>query len=124
MSSSPAVVSAEISIPADRIIKELKRSAHPGFYGQTEVRLALTEDALQGVSLVIVHNRTVRASDKPASVGAMEKDTERERTVEKVVGDVAKSLRLRLSAIKIVSNFADGVCNDCKVVDEQTVTVV
>jgi hypothetical protein len=124
MSSSPAVVSAELSIPAERIIKEIKRSAHPGFYGQTEVRLALTEDALKGVSIVIVHNRTVRSSDKPASVGATEKETERERTVEKVVGDVTKSLRLRLSAIKIVSNFADGVCNDCKVVDEQTVTVV
>jgi hypothetical protein len=124
MSSSPAVVSAELSIPAERIIKEIKRSAHPGFYGQTEVRLALTEDALKGVSIVIVHNRTVRSSDKPASVGATEKETERERTVEKIVGDVAKSLRLRLSAIKIVSNFADGVCSDCKVVDEQTVTVV
>jgi hypothetical protein len=124
MSSSLAAVSAEISIPADRIIKELKRSAHPGFYGQTEVRLALTEDALQGVSIVIVHNRTVRSSDKPASMGVTEKETERERSVEKVVGDVTRSLRLRLSAIKIVSNFADGVCNDCKVVDEQTVTVV
>jgi hypothetical protein len=124
MSSSPAVVSAEISIPADRILKEIKRSAHPGFYGQTEVRLALTEDALKGVSIIIVHNRTVRSSDKPASVAATEKETERERTVEKIVGDVTKSLRLRLSAIKIVSNFADGVCNDCKVVDEQTVTVV
>jgi hypothetical protein len=124
MSSSPAAASAEISIPADRIIKELKRSAHPGFYGQTEVRLALTEDALKGVALVVVHNRTVRSSDKPASVGATEKETERERSVEKVMGDVVKSLRLQLSAIKIVGNFADGVCNDGKVVNEQTVTVV
>lgn len=123
MSSSQAV-SAEISIPADRIIKELMRSARPGFYGQTEVRLALTEDALQGVALVIVHNRTVRSSDQPARVGAAEKETERERSVEKVVGDVARSLRLRLSAIKIVTHFADGMCNDCKVVDEQSATVV
>jgi hypothetical protein len=123
MSSSPAV-SAEISIPAERIIQELKRSAHPGFYGQTEVRLGLTEDALQGVALVIVHKRTVRASDQPSRVGAAEKETERERSVQKVVGDVAKSLRLRLSAIKIVGNFTDGMCNSCDVVDEQTVTVV
>jgi hypothetical protein len=123
MSSSPAV-SAEISIPAERIIKELKRKAHPGFYGQTEVRLALTEDALKGVAIVIVHNSTVRSKEQPARVGVTEKDTERERSVEKVMGDVIKSLRLRLSAIKIVGNFADGTCNDCKVVDEETVTVV
>jgi hypothetical protein len=124
MSSSSPEVSAEISIPAERIIKELMRSAQPGYYGQTEVRLALTEDALKGVALVIVRHRTVRSSDKPASVGAAEQETERERSVQKVVGDVARSLRLRLSAIKIVSNFADGMCNDCKVVDEQTLTVV
>jgi hypothetical protein len=124
MSSSPAVVSAEISIPAERIIKEFKRSAHPGFYGDIEVRLALTENALQGVSIVIVHNRTVRSSDKPSSMGVTEKETERERSVEKVMGDVLKSLRLQLSAVKIVGNFSDGMCNAGKVVNEQTVTVV
>jgi hypothetical protein len=123
MSSSPEV-SAEISIPAGRIIQELKRSARPGFYGQIEVRLGLTEDALQGVALVIVHNRTVRSSDQPSRVGVTEKETERERSVEKVMGDVVKSLRLQLSAVKIVGNFADGMCNDGKVVNEQTVTVV
>jgi hypothetical protein len=124
MSSSPAAASAEISIPAERIIKELTRNAHAGFYGQTEVRLALTEDALQGVALVIVHKRTVRSSDQPSRVGAAEKDTERERSVQKVVGDVAKSLRLRLSAVKIVGHFADGMCNNCEVVDEQAATVI
>jgi hypothetical protein len=120
MSSSPAV-SAEISIPADRIIKELMRSAQPGFYGQTEVRLALSEDALKGVALVIVHRRTVRSSDQPTRVGAAEKDTERERSVQKVMGDVARSLRLRLSAVKIVGNFSDGMCSSCEVVDEEKV---
>jgi hypothetical protein len=124
MSSSPAVTSAEISIPAERIIKELTRNARPGFYGQTEVRLALTEDALQGVALVVVHKRTLRSSDQPARVGAAEKETDRELSVQKVVGDVAKSLRLRLSAIKIVTHFTDGTANSCELVDEQTVTVV
>lgn len=123
MSSSPAV-SAEITIPAERIIQELKRSAHPGFYGQTEVRLGLTEDALQGVALVIVHKRNIRSSDQPSRVGAAEKDTERERSVQKVVGDVVKSLRLQLSAIKIVTHFSDGMANSCEVVDEQAATVV
>jgi hypothetical protein len=120
MSSSPSV-SAEITIPADRIIRELQKSAQPGFYGQTEVRLALSEDALQGVAFVIVHRRTVRASDQPARVGAMEKDTERERSVQKTVGDIARKLRLRLSAIMIVGNFADGMCSSCEVVDEERV---
>lgn len=124
MSSSSPEISAEINIPADRIIQELKRSAHPGYYGQTEVRLALTEDALQGVALVIVHKRTVRSSDQPARVGAAEKETERERSVQKVVGDVARSLRLRLSAVKIVGHFADGMCSNCEVVDEETAKVV
>ena len=123
MSSSPAVT-AEIPIPAERIIQELMRSAHPGFYGQTEVRLALTEDALKGVALVIVHKRTVRSSDQPSRVGAAEKETDRERSVQKVVGDVAKNLRLRLSAIKIVGHFKDGVCSDCEVLNEETATVV
>jgi hypothetical protein len=122
MSSSPAV-SAEISIPAERIIKELKRNAHPGFYGHTEVRLALTEDALQGVTLVIVHKRNMRSNDQPSRVGAAEKDTERERSVQTVVGDVVKALRLRLSAVKIVTHFKDGMCNDCEVMDEQTVII-
>lgn len=123
MSSSPAVT-AEIPIPAERIIRELKRSAHPGFYGQTEVRLALTEEALKGVALVIVHKRKVRSSDQPTRVGATEKETDRERSVEKVVGDVVKSLRLQLSAVKIVGHFADGTCNDCEVLNEETATVV
>lgn len=124
MSSSPVVVTAELSIPAERIIQELKRNAQPGFYGQTEVRLALTEDALKGVALIIVHKRKVRSSDQPVRVGAIEKETERERSVEKVVGDVAKSLRIQLSAFKIVGHFADGTCNECEVLKEETATVV
>lgn len=123
MSSSPAV-SAEISIPTERIIQELQRNAHPGFYGQTEVRLELTEDALKGVLIVVANKRNVRASDQPTRVGAAEKETERERAVQKVVGDVVKTLRLRLSAFKIVTHFSDGKCNDCQIVDEQTSTVV
>lgn len=120
MSSSPAI-SAEITIPADRIIKELTKSAQPGFYGQAEVSIALSEDALQGVAFIIVRRRTVRSSDQPARVGAAEKDTARELSVQKTVGDIARKLRLRLTAVKIVGNFADGMCSSCEVVDEERV---
>jgi len=30
-------------------------------------------------------------------------------------------LRLRLSAVKIVGNFSDGMCSSCEVVDEEKV---
>jgi hypothetical protein len=120
MSSSPAV-SAEIPIPAERIIRELEKSAQPGFYGQVEVRLALSEDALRGVAIMVVRSQNIRSHSQPARVMVTEKETERELAVTKVVGAISHRLRLCLSTVKIVGHFADGVVNNCEVVDEQRV---
>jgi hypothetical protein len=120
MSSSPAGT-AEITIPAARIIKELTKSAQPGFYGPVEVHIGLSANAIKGVEIVVVRHRNLRSSDQPTRMSATEKETDRERSVQKTVGDIASQLRLRLSTVKIVGNFIDGTCNSCEVVDEERV---
>lgn len=119
--SSSQTITAEIPIPADRIIKELEKSCQPGFYGQAEVHLALSEDALQGVAITVVRSHNIRSQSQPARMAVTEKETEREHSVKKVVGNIARKLRLRLSTVKIVGHFKDGVLNDCEVVDEERV---
>ena len=120
MSSSEAI-SAEIPIPADRIIKELEKSAQPGIYGQVEVQLGLSEDALKGVTFLIVRRVNLRSQNKPTRIGAAEKETEGESSVRKVIGDISKMLRLRLTTVKIVGHIHDGKLNGCELVDEERV---
>ncbi len=119
MSSSPVIV-GELSIPIDRVVKELAKSARPGFYGQCEVRVGLLPEAMKGVAFVIVRSQKVRSNEQPEQVAAVEQLTARERAVHKVVGDIAQKLRLRLDTVKIVAHFADGMLSSCDVVDEVT----
>jgi hypothetical protein len=116
--STSLPMTGEISIPVDRIVRELSKSAQPGFYGQTEIRIGLSQDVLKGVAIVIVRQRKMKSSEQPERMLAGDNETERERTVKKVIGDVSKKLRLRLETVKIVGHFADGHLNNCEIVDE------
>lgn len=110
----------ELAIPAERIIRELSKSAQPGYYGQCEIQLGLEPKALEGVAFIIMRQRTVRSSDPPDRVTADQEETEREAAVKKVVRSVSDQLRLRLSTVKIVGHFSDGKINDLKIVEEQS----
>ena len=116
MSSSQA---GEIAIPAERIVRELNKSAQPGFYGQCEIQLALEPKALEGVAFIIMRQRKVRSTDAPDRVNAAQQETERELAVKKVVGNISRQLRLRLSTVKIVAHFADGMVSNCDLIDEE-----
>jgi hypothetical protein len=118
MSSSQAVA-GEIAIPAERIVRELSKSAQPGVYGQCEIQLALEPKALEGVAFIIMRQRKVRSTDLPDRVSAAQQETEREAAVKKVVGNIARQLRLRLSTVKIVGHFADGMISNLEIVDEE-----
>lgn len=117
MSSQPSARAVEIPIPVERILRELSRSAHAGFYGQCEISLGLSEEALQGVIFSTKRERNLRGGAQPEEISATATDTERERAVQTVVGNLRKRLLLRLDCIKIVGHFADGHLKDFKIVD-------
>jgi hypothetical protein len=117
MSASPAV-SAELAIPADRILRELSKSAQPGFYGQTEISIMLIPKALEGVVFIVAHNRTLRATNGSETVSAAQQDTDRERAVQKVVDDITNKLHLRAEVVKIVGHYKDGHLLNYEIVDE------
>jgi hypothetical protein len=117
MSSSPSTRAVVIPIPAERIIRELSRSAHAGFFGQCEISISLSEEALKGVIFSTKRERKLRAGEGAEETNATELDTEREREVQTVVGDLRKKLLLRLDCIKIVGHFTDGHVKFCDVVD-------
>lgn len=117
--SSSQVFNGEMPIPVDRIVRELSKSARPGFYGQCEIQLALEPKALEGVAFIILRQQKVRSTDQPDRVNAMQQETERELAVKKVVDTISRQLRLRLSTVKIVGHFADGMLNNCEIVDEE-----
>lgn len=117
--SSSQTLAGDIPIPLERIVRELSKSARPGFYGQCEIQLALEPKALEGIAFIILRQQKIRSSDQPDRMNAMQQETERELAVKKVVGNISRQLRLRLSTVKIVGHFTDGMLNNCEIVDEE-----
>ena len=110
----------ELAIPAERIVRELSKSAQPGYYGQCEIQLALDPEALKGVAFIVMRERTVRSTDPPLRVSAAPEDTEREAAVKKMVQSVSEQLRLKLTTGKIIGHFKDGKLSDLRIIEEQS----
>lgn len=108
----------EVTIPADRIERELLKSARPGFYGQTEIEIVVEEKALEGVSFRVKHQSKLRAGDTSEQVSAAAQDTEREGMVKRQMRDVKRLLRLRVQTVKIIGHFQDGRLQNFEIVDQ------
>ena len=113
-STSPA----GIAIPVDRIIREMARSAHAGFFGRVEISISLTPEVLKGVTLSVRREHKLRSSDKAEHISAADHETERERSVTQTVNQLKQRLQLSAGLAKIVGHFQDGRMTTCEVVDQ------
>ncbi|MBZ5523586.1 MAG: hypothetical protein LAP21_15235 [Acidobacteriia bacterium] len=124
-SSIPDNGNSAITIPADRIVSELCKSAQPGYYGQKKIRISLRPACLQGVVFLVSAQRKVRSSDPlgEEEVPAAGETSERELLVRGLVAKISGRLQLRCSIVEVTAHYADGKLQGFDLVDEHQETV-